>query len=300
MTDGGVELARRQLLELVEVSGGAVEFLEERPPSVWPAFVVSLDTSGLVQSMAGIEVRARERFEIRVPPGFPYEPPLVRSVHGRWAGTPHVQWRRQLCLYVAPSVEWNPSDGMRGFIARLAEWVERAAAGTLDPDGQPLHPPAVYANSEAGKVLIHPDVGDRVPWAPDGTGQAAGTMFAWCAVNGRRVDVLEWIDEATAVDRVFVDALPVFDQGRPLIVMPVVLIPSQLGFEYPKAVKALSGGLAGFGYSRDDLLWDLANATIINRELRRRQMAQDLAAAGEIWDESDDRTATLPVCDTTP
>lgn len=293
MTDGGVELARRQLLELIDVSGGAVELLEEGPPSDWPVLVVSLDTSGLVRIPAGIEVRARERFEISVPPGFPYEPPLVWSVHRRWAGTPHVQWARLLCLYAAPSVEWNPSDGMRGFIARLSEWLERAAVGALDPDGQPLHPPAVYANSETGMVLIHPDVGDRVPWASDGRGQNPGTMFAWCAVSGRRVDVLEWIDQATAVDRVFVDGAPVFDQGRPRIVIPTVLVPGQLGVEYPGKVKALRDGLAEFGYSQDDLLWDLATATIINRELRKRQKAEDLAAAGEIWDENDDDSAPL-------
>jgi hypothetical protein len=116
-----------------------------------------------------------------------------------------------LCLYAAPSVEWNPSDGMRGFIARLSEWIEHAAAGTLDPDGQPLHPPAVYSKSDVGRVLIHPDVGDRVPWAPDGSGDAPGTMFAWCAVNGRRVDVLEWVDQDNAVERAFADDAQVFD-----------------------------------------------------------------------------------------
>ena len=55
-----------------------------------------------------------------------------------------MQWGRHLCLYAAPSVEWVPSGGMDSFIERLAAWVVRAAEGTLDPDGQPLHPPVAY------------------------------------------------------------------------------------------------------------------------------------------------------------
>jgi integrative and conjugative element protein (TIGR02256 family) len=293
VTDRGVELARRQLFDLVEVSGGAIEFLGERSTSAGPEFVISLDTSGLERGAEGIEVRSRERFEVVVPSGFPHEPPWVWSVHRRWAGTPHVQWGRHLCLYAAPSVEWNPSDGMRGFIARLSEWIERAAAGTLDPDGQPLHPPAVYSTSEIGRVLIHPDVGDRVPWTPDGSGTEPRTLFAWCAVNGRRVDVLERVEQNTAVERAFANDAQVFDEGRPFLVMPAILVPGQFGSEYPQTVKALSAGLVEFRYSPDELLWDLGTATLINRRLRKLQKAEDIVAAGELWDEIDDQDAPL-------
>ena len=72
---------------------------------------------------------------------------------------------RYLCLYAAPSVEWVPSSGMDSFIERLAAWVVRAAEGTLDPDGQPLHPPVAYPTAGAGLVVVHPDVGNRAPWA---------------------------------------------------------------------------------------------------------------------------------------
>jgi integrative and conjugative element protein (TIGR02256 family) len=293
VTDGGVEIARSQLLDLVEVSGGAVEFLQERSTAAGPEFVISLDTSGVERGPGGIEVRARERFEVVVSPGFPFEVPLAWSVHLRWAGTPHVQWGRHLCLYLAPSVEWNPTDGMRGFITRLSEWLQRAAAGTLDPDGQPLHPPAVYGKAEAGRVLIHPDVGDRVPWAADGSGRASTTLFAWCVVRKRRIDVLEWLDQSTAVDRVLDDNAPVFDHGKPYIVMPTVLIAGQFGSEYPQTVQSLSEGLSAHGYSRDQLLWDLASSTLINRQLRKRQKAQDKTAAGKLWDENDDDDVPL-------
>lgn len=293
MTDGGVELARRQLLDLVEVSDGAVELLQERSTTASPEFVISLDTSGLECGPDGIEVRPRERFEVVVPPGFPFEAPWVWSVHRRWAGTPHVQWGRHLCLYLAPSVEWNPADGMRGFITRLSEWLERAAAGTLDPDGQPLHPPTVYGKAEAGRVLVAPDLGDRAPWAADGSGSASKTLFAWCVVKNRRVDVLEWLDQGAAVDRAFDDDIPVFDHHAPYIVMPAVLVPGQFGSEYPQTVQALTDGLAEHGYSRDQLLWDLASSTLINRQLRKRQKTQDEATAGKLWDDNEDDDAPL-------
>jgi integrative and conjugative element protein (TIGR02256 family) len=293
VSDGAVALARQQLQDLVEIGGGAVEFLEERPTDAGPVFIISIDTSGLRRGPNGIEVRSRERFQVVVPSGFPFEPPSVWSVHGRWAGMPHVQWGRHLCLYLAPSVEWNPADGMRGFIARLSEWLERAVAGTLDPDGQPLHPPVVYGKAGAGRVLMHPDIADLAPWGADGAGSASLTLFAWCVTRNRRIDVLEWLDQSASVARAFDDDEPVFKDGKPVVVLPAVLIPGQFGSEFPDTVAALSEGLAEHGYIRNELLWDLATSTLINRHLRQRQKAEDEAAAGPLWDENDDQTAPL-------
>lgn len=292
MTDDGVELARRQLLDLVQVADGAVELLEE-----WTnvngniAFTISLDTSGLKRGPNGIAVRARERFKVVIPDEFPFEHPWVFSVHKRWARTPHVQWGSYLCLYAAAAVEWNPSDGIRGFIGRLAKWVERAVAGTLDPDGQPLHPPAVYSFAAEGRVLVHPDLGDRVPWATDGS---VATLVAWCAVSRRRrVDVLEWVDLATAQARADAADGEVFDKGRPVIAVPVVLTRDEFGFEYPEDAKSLSAGLAESGYDSDRLLVDLAAATAINGKLRAKQKSQNPTAAGAPWDETDDEGGPL-------
>ena len=63
---------------------------------------------------------------------------------------PHVQWQHLICLYAAPSVEWLPADGMRGLLDRLIAWLRRAAAGDLDPEDQPLHPPVAYVSLSAG------------------------------------------------------------------------------------------------------------------------------------------------------
>lgn len=294
VSDEGASLARHQLLELVEVAEGAVQVLAEWTNSNGNvAFTISLDTSRADRAASGINVRERERFRIVIRPGFPFVYPVVFSDHRRWARTPHVQWGSYLCLYAAPSVEWNPSDGMRGFIARLSEWVDHAAAGTLDPDGQPLHPPAVYSSTEAGRVLIHPDLGDRVPWA---TGRnSIESLVAWCSVNTkrRRVDIVEWIDTRTAMSRAVDAEHDVFIRGKPVMALPLVLSPEEFGFEYPQDFESLIAGLEESGYGRDALLEDVADATFVNRCLRQRQREQDEILAGASWDDGADSDAAL-------
>src|SRR2546430_16856556 len=73
-----------------------------------------------------------------------------------WADTPHVQWQKTLCLYAAPAVEWLPSDGMSGLVDRLIRWLRQAAAGNLDPEGQPLHPPVAYASLALRRAITPP------------------------------------------------------------------------------------------------------------------------------------------------
>lgn len=284
-SESALELARAQLLDIVEVSGGAVEFLGERSTAAGPELVISLDTSGLVPAPSGITVRVRERFEVVIPRGFPFDPPTVFSVHRRWAGTPHVQYGRLLCLYLAPGIEWNPADGMRSLLTRLSEWIEHAVAGTLDPDGQPLHPPAVYGQAASGRIVIHPDLDEFVPWTADGTGSSVATVFGWAVVRSERVDVVDWLDQEAAVARAFADDQPVFHDGCPYVVIPAALIPGQFGSEFPRTAHELSGGLAEHGYSHEHLLWDLSTASLINRRLRGRQVALDASAAGEPWDQ---------------
>ncbi|WP_299577575.1 ThiF family adenylyltransferase [uncultured Williamsia sp.] len=294
MPDAGHELARRQLRELAAASEGAIELVGERSTSAHVhVFDVSLDTSGLQKGDNGIQIRGRELFEITIGSSFPFDPPRVHSAHRRWAGTPHVQWGRFLCLYVAPGVEWDPADGMYGFLTRLTRWLENAAAGTLDPEGQPLHPPTAYASASAGTVLVHPDLGDRVPWDAAGDGSAPTTVFAWCVVDDRRIDVLEWVDAGTAAARVLDDTAPVFHDERPCIVVATTLIPGQLGFEYPQTVRELSRGLAAHGYSDIEMLWDLASGSLMNRWLRKRQLATHPEAAGELWVPDDDSESPL-------
>ena len=114
---------------------------------------ISLRVDHLPAASGGLRLRAREEFILLIPADFPFAKPEVILGHRRFANRPHVQWSRHLCLYQS-STEWNASDGLFGFIQRLCDWLEKAAADQLDPDGQPLHPPAVYANYAKGKLVV--------------------------------------------------------------------------------------------------------------------------------------------------
>jgi integrative and conjugative element protein (TIGR02256 family) len=282
----GPDLAERQLRALAAVSGGSIEVLATRDTKGGRWFTISMDTSGLPAG-AGIRVRDRERFRVLVGRRYPHRHPGVWVPHRRWAGSPHVQWGSYLCLYAAPSVEWVPSDGMNGFIERLSTWVVRATEGTLDPDGQPLHPPVAYPTAGAGAVVVHPDVADRAPWVTGnevflgepGEPQATSAV-AWCTVSGDRVDVLEWVDWLTAYDRVLADEFSPFHGGRRLVVMPVLLISGELGFEYPDKAWDLATALDEAGFSLEEILTELANAINVNRLLRVIQVQADRDAAG--------------------
>lgn len=115
--------------------------------------VISLRVDHLPPASGGLRLRAREEFILLIPAGFPFAKPEVILGHRRFAGRPHVQWSRYLCLYQS-STEWNASDGLFGLIQRLCDWLQKAAVNQLDPDGQPLHPPAVYANYSKGKLVV--------------------------------------------------------------------------------------------------------------------------------------------------
>lgn len=259
------ELALQQIEELAAASGGAVTVIGSRDTDDYLIIDVSLDTQGIQTAGAGISVRQRERFEIRVSDKYPFRPPSVWASHRRWAGTPHVQWARYLCLYAAPSVEWNPADGMRGFIERLTSWLENAAAGTLDPDGQPLHPPVTYHNEWVGFVVVHPDIGDRVPWGDAVTPGQTAQLFAWCTRSGDRVDVVEWMTLQEMGARVLSDSfVPTDDTGHPFIVVPLVLVSGELSMEYPDNGADLVASMQEFGYSREELLWSITAAGTFN------------------------------------
>ena len=104
--------------------------------------------------------------------------------------------------------------------------------------------------------------------------------MAWCTVSGDRVDVLEWVDWLTAYDRVLADGFSPFHGGRPLVVMPALLISGELGFEYPDKAWDLATALDETGFSLEEILTELANAINVNRVLRVTQVEADPDAAG--------------------
>lgn len=278
MTDTGHRLAATQLAALQHATNGAIEVVSEPDDDV---FVISLNTSGIPRG-PGVRVRARERFRITVPAAFPFQPPSVRSTHRRWRNSSHVHWGDLLCLYAAPSVEWDPGEGMRGFVERLLSWIERAAAGELDPEGQPLHPPVTYLRARTGQLVVHPDLGERVPW--DDTALHAGvadadtrpsaviTLYGWCVQDGDRIELREWMTLPQALERIVADDTDELcnEAGRRCFLVTTLLLNTELGWEYPDTARALAEGVAACGYSGDQLLLELVRTAALNRLLAGR------------------------------
>lgn len=119
--------------------------------------VVEVDVSDFEQRDGGFPMEDWERIAFAIPPEFPYRPPTAHVGHSRWEGREHVVWGT-LCLYRATDVEWDPSFGMLGYVKKLEDWLRDAAAGTLDPVGVPLHPPAAFpARADAATIVVRAD-----------------------------------------------------------------------------------------------------------------------------------------------
>ncbi len=201
---------------------GAFEVLSVAEDGTDVVVALSVDCRGLEKRASGIQVRTRERFTVRIPAGFPFRQPTVWSKHTRWKDGAHVQWGNFLCLYQSAEAEWNPSDGMYGFLQRLLDWLGAAAKGGLDPEGAPVHPPVTYTTSGTPMFVPRADtsaVTDR-PWVG----------IAFLEAHGEnRFDIVEWkvLGETTAND---LDRTPF---------ALAVLLPTTMPMEYPTRLRPL-------------------------------------------------------------
>ena len=288
----GQEQALAQLREITSASD-AVQLLAEpsgADQDGWLVVRISLDCTGTPHTPSGLKLRTRERFAVVIPRNFPFDVPAVQVPHRRWAGTPHVQWGFQLCLYAAPSVEWVPADGMYGLIERLALWLERASLGELDPDDQPLHPPVAYVSHANGFVVVHADIGAEAPLAqdsgrrrapdtPTGAGEPAAGDYRLlvgvaAATAASRLDLVEWVSPGEWLRRFVARQLPALRDGRPAIGALAVLTDREIAFEYPKQAAALIDALEGVGVPRTDLFDAVAVVGAVNYELARQRAAE--------------------------
>ena len=234
-------------LESIAQEGDALEVIKVTEPQEEGKSLlveIALSFKGLPQTSDGIPLRQRERFLVLVPADYPLRYPHVAVPHQRWAGWPHVQWTRHLCLYQAPETEWNPVDGMFGFIERLYLWVKRAAVNQLDLGGGPLHPPVAYVSNSSTPLVVPyantPAVRDE-PWIGFG-----------CITDrlDDRIDVTGWCG-----------------LEEPLPAGPVaatVLLPQASPFEFPSKVKDLLVMLEGQGISRKSMITALGLAATLN------------------------------------
>jgi hypothetical protein len=156
MTEGQ-QLALEQLRAIQDNAKGVFEVVSiTEEPETGGLFLVgiSLDCSAKAFCEGGVRLKRREWFTLAIPADFPYQLPAIWTRHTRFAGMPHVQWNRWLCLYQAPATEWNVNDGMFGYIGRLDVWLDHAATGELNPSGEALHPPVAYPSSGPIRVVI--------------------------------------------------------------------------------------------------------------------------------------------------
>lgn len=145
---------------------------------------VRVSTGDLRRYPGGLPVEAYEDLEIWIHKEVPFSPPWLLASDTRWTQHSHVTGR-ELCLYIDPSSQWSPADGMYGFVHRIGEWLVAAAAGELDPHGGPLHPPTALSRERSSAHLvvrgeIRESVHRRLLWAnlePHGGGRFDVTRF---------------------------------------------------------------------------------------------------------------------------
>ena len=207
---------------------------------------ISLSLTGVPRTPDGIPLRQREQFVVCIPPGYPFEYPRVWVSHSKWADWPHVQWTNLLCIYQSPDTDWDPVDGMFGFIDRLYLWIQRAAANQLDLTGAPVHPPISYIKDSSVPLVIPcadtPPVGDT-PWIG---------LTRIDNKSEERIDITGWQE--------------INDVSLAKEVAASVLLPRPAVFEFPSKMKDLLDILNDQGVSRETLFETLGRAAIINGE----------------------------------
>lgn len=248
MTNGQNQ-ALKEILEIEKFGNGLFAIVDSQKPSEPTGFLrldISLHTGDLDHAPDGISFRARERFLVMIPADFPYKIPWVITLHARFAGKPHVQWARHLCLYQAPDIEWNPSDGMFGFMDRLWRWLKMASLNELDPVGEALHPPATYPQTGPSYYVV-----PRIDTPAD-------KDLPWCGlarlniIHDHRVDVDEWSD------------IGFTDPG--MATAACILLAQPMPWEFPSRMTDLVAALAERGVSKKDLFLLLQSASMQNKD----------------------------------
>lgn len=248
MTDGQ-QRALEQLRDVEAAADGLVVVAGVEEPSTAGgllAVIVELSCADLDRGDGGLPLLDREQLVVLVPSNFPFDAPHTVVRHDRFAGFPHVQWKRSLCLYQAPSTEWNPSDGMFGFLDRIYYWLQQGALGQLDPVGAPLHPPVAYLTDGPVRTVIPrvdaPPVTDE-PWF--------GTAHLR-VVSDVRVDLVGWSAFG--------------DSATPPSVAAVILLQEPLPYEFPANIGDLIDEFARRGVSRERLFLTMQWTVLHNDE----------------------------------
>lgn len=245
----GWSWALAQLRHLEIVSEGRFELVEFETfgDGDYLSIEVSLSTSH-IKTTEGIQLRARERFFVCLARDFPLSHPCVLVDHDRFAGLPHVQKRKQICLYRSVATEWNPSAGIYRVIERIEQWLTRAASGTLVPTVGPVHPPIAYRSRKAKDALI---IREQAPVA-NGAPWIGLTRLSEKAND--RVDLVGWV-EAENTNQI---ELAEFAGAA-------VLLSTAMPFEYPGSFGGLLDCLETSGITSEQLFEVISLAASFNK-----------------------------------
>ncbi|MFJ8053695.1 ThiF family adenylyltransferase [Streptomyces luteogriseus] len=282
----GQQLAFDQLRRIVQASQGSMAATHVTASTIRSGYVearINISCANLPRTQGGLRLRSVEAVTLLIPPRFPFTAPSVRTRHTRFAGAPHVNWGRHLCLYRSTATEWDPADGMYGFINRLLDWFEAAAAGELDRPGEPLHPPNALTDHTAGLLVIRRDAPAALP---DGPWLGAAVLHQ---VDDTRSDVVGWLAvedpwPATLEQLRQTAALPA---GARAFLAPAIVTTKHLTFEYPLTAQELVEALARDHVTPRLLLGLTGVVANHNRAL--------LHPDGDAPDEDDEDTPAAPV-----
>jgi len=252
----GQEQAFEQLKQISATRPGAVliEGIAAEPRHSWLTLEISIGCASQPTGPGGVELEPREQVILYVPADFPFRPPQASVRHRRFAELPHVMWGQHLCVYQSPN-DWDPGNGMFGFLSRLAAWYRRAAQGTLEMPGQPLHPPVTYQSPLAGCVVAAINLPDN----------ARDAVWLGSAILVRphpdRADIVGWLDYDDLFQekpsfqdlRQRLEAVAQPGQPRPFLA-PTIVLTKPLNFEFPRTLADLVAALADRGVRRETFI----------------------------------------------
>lgn len=227
----GQHLALRQLRRLRAADPAGFEFGDPKASGTDIVVPVSLRIGDLQKRESGLKVRDRENFDLHIGADFPFARPHLTTSNPRFAGFPHVNWSKWLCLHQS-EVDWDPADGLYGYFDRLSHWIGRAAINDMDPVEGPLEPPYNYTDS--ARTPFHFSVD-----AP----AAAGDLWLGLAEvrkHSNRNEVIAWHKLGEVPEGAYT--------------APVVILPKRLPMEFPINGGAFFRILNQQGVSRDTVI----------------------------------------------
>ena len=235
LTEGHL-VAIEQLKKIESHDSGAIEIISISPNANehgWLQIEISMDCSEFSAVEGGLPLNHRERVQVCVPSDFPFSAPSTFVPHARFALFPHVQWRCHICLFASQDLQWNPNDGMFGYIQRLGEWFKRGALNELDETGEPLHPPSTFVGDRSEFSVC---IDKNIPRTEDTIYKGAALLSR---LNSNTFEISEWIN------------MPLSNNDN---YSALLILKEQMPFEYPDTVSVLFDLLKAKGCNFADLV----------------------------------------------